>query len=366
MIGFFGKLPGSADFIAHHAGHKDIRELDGWWQRALNRMAERDEDWQARFDAMPLCFFHYRASGGAWLMGAMSPSQDASGRRYPLLVFQRLAVSPVVEGSVGVHTLGETFAGQVRELLRDVMHCADPQQAQERLLTGIEALRPLDDSDLKLHRRLFARFLEDVRYGDLTRALASGFPDVSASRLTRDMQALRRQSTTSAARHGQRGHVALPLPPERALKRPAADLWLHWLEHDNGAPGHISVIVDDFMRPTLVRFTRDDQEALRILAESAPEALGGWRLLGSAQGEAAQIAGPSADQVSVAAQTLGMGAYLLALNDSAALEDGVALADGAALADDAAVADKAGQPATHPGSAEMAYGDISKDESAPT
>jgi hypothetical protein len=60
-----------------------------------------------------------------------------------------------------------------------------------------------------------------------------------------------------------------------------------------------------------------------------------------------------------------MGAYLLALNDSAALEDGVALADGAALADDAA-ADKAGQPARHPGSAEMAYGDISKDESAPT
>ncbi|MFP3427580.1 hypothetical protein, partial [Pseudoalteromonas sp. SIMBA_162] len=60
-----------------------------------------------------------------------------------------------------------------------------------------------------------------------------------------------------------------------------------------------------------------------------------------------------------------MGAYLIALNDSAALEDGVALPDGAALADDAAAAGKAGQPARHPGSAEMVYGDISKDESAP-
>jgi len=336
MIGFFGKLPGSADFIAHHAGHKDIRELDGWWQRALNRMAERDEDWEARFDALPLCFFHYRASGGAWLMGAMSPSQDASGRRYPLLVFQRLAVSPVVEGSVGVHTLGETFAGQVRELLRDVMHCADPQQAQERLLAGIEALRPLDDSDLKLHRRLFARFLEDVRYGDLTRALASGFPDVSASRLTRDIQALRRQS---AARHGQRGHVALPLPPERALKRPAADLWLHWLEHDNGAPGHISVIVDDFMRPTLVRFTRDDQEALRILAESAPEALGGWRLLGSGEPHAGPLDASHAS-------TLGMGAYIAALSDD--------------------LKDDPGPQGARAGSDDTVFGDISKDESAPT
>ncbi|MDA5562443.1 type VI secretion system-associated protein TagF [Cobetia sp. MMG027] len=336
MIGFFGKLPGSADFIAYHAGHKDIRELDGWWQRALNRMAERDEDWEARFDALPLCFFHYRASGGAWLMGAMSPSQDASGRRYPLLVFQRLAVSPVVEGSVGVHTLGETFAGQVRELLRDVMHCADPQQGQERLLTGIEALRPLDDSDLKLHRRLFARFLEDVRYGDLTRALASGFPDVSASRLTRDIQALRRQS---AARHGQRGHVALPLPPERALKRPAADLWLHWLEHDNGAPGHISVIVDDFMRPTLVRFTRDDQEALRILAESAPEALGGWRLLGSGEPHAGPLDASHAS-------TLGMGAYIAALSDD--------------------LKDDPGPQGARAGSDDTVFGDISKDESAPT
>lgn len=339
MIGFFGKLPGSADFIAHHAGHKDIRELDGWWQRALNRMAERDEDWQARFDALPLCFFHYRASGGAWLMGAMSPSQDASGRRYPLLVFQRLAVSPVVEGSVGVHTLGETFAGQVRELLRDVMHCADPLKAQERLLTGIEALRPLDDSDLKLHRRLFARFLEDVRYGDLTRALASGFPDVSAQRLTQDMQALRRQLATGDARDDTRGQATLPLPPERALKRPAADLWLHWLEHDNGAPGQISVIVDDFMRPTLMRFTRDDHDALRILAGSAFEVLGPWRLLGSGEPHAGPLEASHAS-------TLGMGAYIAALSDDRK--------------------DDPGPQGTRAGSDDTVFGDIPKDESAPT
>lgn len=297
MIGFFGKLPGSADFIAHHAGHKDIRELDGWWQRALNRMAERDEGWQARFDALPLCFFHYRASGGAWLMGAMTPSQDASGRRYPLLVFQRLAVSPVVEGSLGVHTLSETFAGQLRELLRDVMHCADPQQAQCRLLKGVEALRELNDSDLKLHRRLFAQFLDDVRYVDLTRALTGGFPEVVPQGFARRMQALRRQLA-----EGVSECIALPLPPERALKRPAADLWLYWLEHDNGPMARISVIMDDFMRPTLLRFSRDDHDALRILAGTVPESLG----VGTQETMIDKHCVPD---------TLGIGAYIAAVGE---------------------------------------------------
>lgn len=320
MIGFFGKLPGSADFIAHNASHKDIRELDGWWQRALNRMAERDEDWQAHFDALPLCFFHYRASGGAWLMGAMAPSQDASGRRYPLLVFQRLAVAPVVEGTLGVHTLSETFAGQLRELLRDVQHFADPQAAQGRLIEGVEALRELDDSDLKLHRRLFARFLDDVRYVDLTRALANGFPEVQPEVFAGRMQALRERVVAGGA-----DRIALPLPPERALKRPAADLWLFWLEHDNGPRARVSVIVDDFMRPRLLRFTRDDHDALRVL--SGTVALAGLEAPDRAALERKtleqedDVSRPTIDSISAADRvphTLGMGAYIAAItNDTA-------------------------------------------------
>lgn len=305
MIGFFGKLPGSADFVAYNAAHKDIRELDGWWQQALHRMAERDEDWQASFDAMPLCFFHYRTSGGAWLMGAMTPSQDASGRRYPLLVFQRLAVSPVVEGSLGVHTLSETFASQLRELLREVMHYADPQAAQGHLINGLEALRELDESDLKLHRRLFVQFLENVRYVDLTRALKGSYPELCGDDLARRMQTLRRQLAD-----GSVTCAALPLPPERALKRPAADLWLYWLEHDNTAPARVSVIVDDFMRPTLLRFAHANHDALRVLAGTATDAMRGEIC------DVRSIALPSSGE-KTASDTLGMGAYIIA---AAALE----------------------------------------------
>ncbi|MGS0468017.1 hypothetical protein ACU8V3_13440 [Cobetia marina] len=98
------------------------------------------------------------------------------------------------------------------------------------------------------------------------------------------------------------------------------------------------MIVDDFVRPTLMRFTRDDHDALRILAGSAFEVLGPWRLLGSGS-----LAGPlDASHAS----TLGMGAYIAALSDDRK--------------------DDPGPQGTRAGSDGTVFGDIPKDESAPT
>ncbi|WP_445003715.1 type VI secretion system-associated protein TagF [Halomonas mongoliensis] len=262
MIGYFGKVPGSADFVAHNAAYRDVRELDGWLQGALAWMAEGVADWQAYFDALPTCFFHFRASSGQWLLGGMQSSCDASGRRYPLLIFQRLDVAPGAEGQVGVHTLSETFAGQLGSLLqRTVQGDASVQE----LHVAIEGLRGLDEADLRLHQRLQGRFLADVRYQDLARALAPGFPEFVASAFALRMQALRQR-----LQGGEALAAVMPLPAERALKRPAADLWLHWLERGGRAPAKASLLADDFMRPRLWRFARADREAFRLLAGLAP------------------------------------------------------------------------------------------------
>lgn len=262
MIGYFGKVPGSADFVAHNAAYKDVRELDSWLQDALAWMAECDAGWHERFDALPMCFFHFRASNGHWLLGGMQSSRDASGRRYPLLVFQRLGVAPGVEGSVGVHTLSETFCGQLRGLLQRLIH---GDAGVQELHRSMEELRELGEGDLKLQQRLLQRFLEDVRYSDLSRALNPGFPEFVASAFALRMQGLRQRLLV-----GEALQAVMPLPAERALKRPAADLWLHWLDR-NGPRAKASLLVDDFMRPQLWRFARTEREAFRLLAGVAPQ-----------------------------------------------------------------------------------------------
>ncbi|MFQ3788483.1 type VI secretion system-associated protein TagF [Halomonas sp. A29] len=262
MIGYFGKVPGSADFVAYNAAYKDVRELDGWLQSALAWMAECDADWQMHFDALPTCFFHFRASNGQWLLGGMQSSCDASGRRYPLLVFQRLSVAPGIEGSIGVHTLSETFAGQLRDLLQRTVH---GDASVHDLQHAIEALRGLGEVDLRLHQRLLQRFLDDVRYLDLSQALAPGFPEFITSAFALRMQGLRQR-----LQRGETLPAVMPLPAERALKRPAADLWLHWLDRGGRTHAKASLLVDDFMRPQLWRFARAEQEVFRLLAGLAP------------------------------------------------------------------------------------------------
>lgn len=262
MIGYFGKLPGSADFVAYNAAYKDVRELDDWLQQSLARMAHSESDWVAHYDALPTCFFHYRASNGYWLLGGMQSSSDASGRRYPLLIFQRLSIAPSAEGTLGVHTLSETFCGQLRGLLQRAVHGDGDVHDLQRAL---EALRGLGEVDLKLHQRLLARYLDDVRYVDVSRALAPGFPEFIDSAFALRMQALRQR-----LRRGDCVSAVMPVPAECALKRPTADLWLHWLEHGGGTRARASLLVDDFMRPQLWRFASADHDALRLLAGLAP------------------------------------------------------------------------------------------------
>ncbi|ALM53983.1 type VI secretion system-associated protein TagF [Halomonas huangheensis] len=264
MIGYFGKVPGSADFVAYNAAYKDVQELDTWLQRCLARMADQDDSWQDQFDALPTCFFHFRASNGYWLLGGLHSSCDASGRRYPLLIFQRLSVASQVEGSVGVHTLSETFSGQLRTLLQRTVH---GESSVEELHHSIDELRELGDADLKLQQRLLQRFLEDVRFSDLVKALEPSFPEFIANAF-----ALRMQVLHQGLQRGETFQAVLPLPAERALKRPAADLWLHWLEYQVPHRAKASLLVDDFMRPQLWRFASADHEAFRLLSGQASSA----------------------------------------------------------------------------------------------
>ncbi|WP_275629657.1 type VI secretion system-associated protein TagF [Pseudomonas sp. 273] len=252
MIGCFGKLPAAADFVSLHGAAEEVREFDAWLQAGLGRL-QGVEDWRERFDRLPLCHFCFRARSGNWLFGGLASSRDASGRRYPFLVFQGIRGGHA-QGFVAPHTLGELFAGQVTPLLNQARQGVEAQQ----LFARIEALRPWGEQDLALYRRVHEKFLADFNLRDIAAALANTYPEFVASALLHRLHALR-----APLAEGRALVLRLPLPAERWLKRPVADLWCTWLARfAGGAIPVASLLVDDFMRPELLCFTGRGEDAL--------------------------------------------------------------------------------------------------------
>lgn len=78
----FGKLPAHGDFVARGMPAAEREALDAWLSTSL--MAARahyGDAFDARFDAAQ----PWRADGDG-VAGAIAASQDASGRRYPVLL----------------------------------------------------------------------------------------------------------------------------------------------------------------------------------------------------------------------------------------------------------------------------------------
>jgi type VI secretion system protein ImpM len=256
VIGCFGKLPASADFVSLHGAADEVCEFDAWLQAALAAMRHRD-DWPTLFEHLPVCFFSYRARNGNCLLGGLISSKDASERRYPFFIFQLLKPQDG-EPLVNPFTLGELFCAQIKPLL----HLAVQGSSSAALFERIKALRPLQGQDVDLFRRVHAKFLQDFSLRDIATALSGAYPTFDSH------QALARIQALAPLLHADcEAGIGLPLPAERGLKNPTADLWLTWLTRLNG--GHlppVSVLADDFLRPKLYCFpSRHSTTAYRVL-----------------------------------------------------------------------------------------------------
>ncbi len=264
MIGCFGKVPASADFVSLNGALPEVCEFDLWLQNSLGRMQTR-EDWRELFDELPLCFFSYRSRNGQWLLGGFISSRDASGRRYPFMVFQSIKVDSS-DPFTNPHTLCELFAGQIKPLLMQGAQGADIEQIFARLRT----MRLWTAKDLDLYRRVHDKFLMDFNLRDVSRPLRHSYPEFGTQSGLASLYKLRK-----AMRNNEPPAISLPLPAESGLKRPMADLWCTLLSRLRGKTGmpDVSVLVDSFMRPGLLCFpSRGNSEMYRMLTGiAAPE-----------------------------------------------------------------------------------------------
>lgn len=104
--GFFGKLPALGDFVSRQLAYAQVRRIDDWMQcglRALQRTSTRGGDAEL---GVPVWRFVLPCGvwGGRAFCGALMPSLDKVGRRFPLLACVGLdadthlaAVSPFSE-----------------------------------------------------------------------------------------------------------------------------------------------------------------------------------------------------------------------------------------------------------------------------
>lgn len=80
-----GKLPFHGDFVARGVSANERHEVDEWLAASMAAAREQFGDrFDEAFDTAPPWRFAWR--GERWTAGALAPSVDSAGRRFPLLV----------------------------------------------------------------------------------------------------------------------------------------------------------------------------------------------------------------------------------------------------------------------------------------
>jgi type VI secretion system ImpM family protein len=94
VIGLVGKLPAAADFLRINAGSEVFQSLLGWMIDAVqNAAGARGSDWLAQVPGGSVQAMCYRGRRGASVLGgALVPSVDQAGRRFPIVAASELAL----------------------------------------------------------------------------------------------------------------------------------------------------------------------------------------------------------------------------------------------------------------------------------
>lgn len=81
----FGKLPAHGDFVARGIAPDVQAEIDGWLAQEMARARTvHGAAFERLFDHAPVWRFAWAQGASGW-SGAMSPSTDRIGRRYPVI-----------------------------------------------------------------------------------------------------------------------------------------------------------------------------------------------------------------------------------------------------------------------------------------
>lgn len=155
----FGKLPNRADFVRVNANHPVALEFDGLIQRAFERMASEPGANERTALTGPVDFQYVSRDQRHIMVGALMPSQDQAGRRYPLVA---AAILPreSIDGYLPVSPIAyEVFFDGLREqVVNAVDNSVEALSCRQFLESNLRTYETADD-DLELARSVVERFM---------------------------------------------------------------------------------------------------------------------------------------------------------------------------------------------------------------
>jgi type VI secretion system protein ImpM len=132
--GWYGKLPGTGDFVSRRLSAEVIRWWANWLQRSLQDQNERHPGWQQRYVRAPVWNFMIPGSwdGPGLQVGCIAPSCDRVGRCYPLCLLLPASNTLALDASA----LAAAFQDLARHgysILEGIRHGATPEQLDQAL-----------------------------------------------------------------------------------------------------------------------------------------------------------------------------------------------------------------------------------------
>jgi type VI secretion system protein ImpM len=228
-LGYYGKLPLSAEFIRCRASGAEIDELDRWIREGMfHAKSTLGPAWSMDFlKGDQWAFLYVPLDRSRFLAGLLKPSQDKAGREFPFLIYLLLERTEFHEIPWCAPMHFREFFVQSHRLLEDVGTETDLSRLQFRL----QALSPVEEPEpasieTRYHVELLRRRMRD----HWTNVLG-GFDNSKKYDLLRSLLHLPSGSDSASQGHWQAQFPLLIESKEEAYDLP---FWMDLASHALG------------------------------------------------------------------------------------------------------------------------------------
>ncbi len=218
---YFGKLPSRGDFVRSVHGPLLIQVLDRWLSGGMELMAA-DARWKTLYDrAQPVRFAFLGSRHSRGLVGVLTASQDASGRRFPFIA------AATFECEQPLSFLARAPLALMRPWARLERSVRQLQQAADAtpLLAELTESTVTIETDPNAYAAGFEDFCEMHTVGSLQAMLSAAGHPVQVRPLVLSLGLLLQPVLASGEHRLERG-LLLPLPADPMLRPVVAALWL--------------------------------------------------------------------------------------------------------------------------------------------
>jgi type VI secretion system protein ImpM len=221
---YFGKLPSRGDFVKSRVGSRVLDMLDAWIAQGLERLAG-DPAWKTRYDASPQIDFSFFATHRPFILaGRLTPSADASQRRFPFIAAAAsTADNPLHAVARCPLCLADTWRTMER-MMASVLAAEDPRDALE----AMNAATLSAATDTASADAAFLDFATNTSITQVEQALRAAGHACSVRRMVLSLGLLLTPVLTTPGAKPDKG-LSLPLPNDARMAANVGAMWMNFI-----------------------------------------------------------------------------------------------------------------------------------------